>query len=86
MIANNNPGSEKKLAGGAAPIVRLWALAGEVGFLIVIPLLVLLLIGIRLDRWADTMPLFIIISLILSFIISAVAIARKIKRIQGENK
>ena len=80
-MTTNSPRTEKRLAGGAAPVIRVWALAGELGFLIVIPLLVLLLIGIRLDRWANTMPLFIIISLILSFIISAVAIARKIKRI-----
>ena len=85
-MTTNSPGTEKKLVGGAAPVIRVWALAGEVGFLIVIPLLVLLLIGIRLDRWANTMPLFIIISLILSFITSAVAIARKIKRIQEESK
>lgn len=64
------------------PAVRVWALAGEIGLLVVVPLIVLLLIGIRIDRLADTTPLFIVIGLILAFTTSIIAIARKIKRIQ----
>lgn len=65
----------------AAPLLKVWSLAGELALLIVIPLLILILIGIRLDRWADTTPLFIIISLLVSFAVSIIAIARKIKRL-----
>ncbi|OGY36631.1 MAG: hypothetical protein A3I08_01225 [Candidatus Andersenbacteria bacterium RIFCSPLOWO2_02_FULL_46_11] len=65
----------------AAPLLQVWSLAGELALVIVIPLLVLILIGIRLDRWAGTTPLFIIIGLLVSFSVSIIAIARKIKRL-----
>lgn len=67
-----------------APIIHVWALAGELGLLIVIPLLILLLIGIRIDRWAGTTPLFIIAGLVLSFLVSSVAIFKKVQRIQDK--
>ncbi len=66
------------------PAVRVWAMAGEVGLLIVLPLLPLLLAGIRLDRFAGTTPLFIILGLLASLTVSALAIARKIRRLQQE--
>lgn len=89
-MAAVNDNQNKQQDSRPAPVIRVWALAGEVGLLIVIPLLIFLFIGIRLDRAAGTEPLFIIVSLILSFIVSTVAIWRKIKKIQniqqGEGK
>jgi F0F1-type ATP synthase assembly protein I len=80
--ASNNQEREKEGTGPGVPVIRVWALAGELGLLIVIPLLILLLIGIRLDRSFGTTPLFIIAGLILSFVVSAIAIARKVKKVQ----
>jgi len=67
-------------------VLNVWALAGEVGLLIVIPLLIFLWIGIRLDRAAGTEPLFIISGIILAFVISAIAIGRKIRQVQAREK
>lgn len=83
MNTTNNPETGKKPELPPAPVIRVWVLAGELGLLIVIPLLVLLLVGIRLDKAVGTKPLFIIVSMILSFIISAIAIARKIRKVQN---
>lgn len=82
MIPTDTKQPLKQAQAGPAPVVRIWALAGEVGLLIVIPLLVLLLLGIRVDRAADTTPLFIIIGLLVAFTISTIAVARKIRRVQ----
>lgn len=59
--------------------LNLWTLSGELGLLIAVPLVFFVLVGIKLDRWLDTMPLFIIVSIVLAAVISAAAVARKIK-------
>lgn len=82
MDEHKNQKTEKKEESQPMPMVKVWALAGELGLLIVIPLLILLFIGIWLDRLAGTKPLFIIVGLALSFITSTVVIARKIQEIQ----
>lgn len=74
-----NPQGNVPSAGEGA--LRVWAIAGEIGLIIALPLLLLLFIGIRLDRWAGTMPLFIIIGLLASLAVSAGVIARKISRL-----
>lgn len=43
------------------------ALGAELGFLIVIPLVLFLLVGLFLDKKLGTLPLFLIVSLILGF-------------------
>lgn len=61
--------------------LNLWVLSGELGLLIALPLVALVLVGIKLDRWLDTMPLFIIAGMILAAAVSALAVARKIKQV-----
>lgn len=63
--------------------VNVWALAGEIGLLLALPLVILVPLAVKLDKYLDTMPLFIIGSLILSLTISMIAVSRKVKKIQG---
>lgn len=62
-------------------ILNVWALAGEIGFLLALPLVILVPLAVKLDKMLNTLPLFIIGSLILSMIISMVAVSRKVKAI-----
>lgn len=61
--------------------LNLWALSGEIGLVLAIPLVLLLLLGIKIDRWLGTTPLFIIAAIILSLGSSTIMIGRKIKRL-----
>ncbi len=65
-----------------APLINVWSLASELGLIIALPLVVLVLIGIKLDKYFNTLPLFIILGMLLSFAVSAVSIARKIRRLK----
>ena len=56
-------------------------LAGQMGFLIAIPAVVLGFFGAYLDKYFGTSPLFIISGFILAFAISAFAIVKKVKEI-----
>lgn len=60
--------------------INVWALAGEIGLLLALPLVILVPLAVKLDKYLDTVPLFIIGSLILSLVISLLAVQRKIKR------
>lgn len=62
--------------------INVWALAGEIGLLLALPLVILVPLAVKLDKAVGTMPLFIIGSLILSMIISTLAVARKIRKIK----
>lgn len=62
-------------------LLNVWAIAGEVGFIIALPLVVLVLLGIKLDKALGTTPLFIIGGMVLAMVVSTVAIARKVKRL-----
>lgn len=61
--------------------VNVWALAGEIGLLLALPLVILVPLAVKLDKTLNTVPLFIIGSLIISMVISTLAVQRKIKRI-----
>lgn len=61
--------------------INLWALSGELGLLIALPLVFLVVIGVKLDKWLGTLPLFIIVGMALAGVVSAIAVARKIKRV-----
>lgn len=65
--------------------LNVWAIVSELGFMIAIPLVVLVVIGVRLDRYFNTTPLFIIIAILVAPIISGVAVWRKIKSINVTN-
>lgn len=60
--------------------VNMWALAGEIGLLLALPLVILVPLAVKIDRALSTLPLFILGSLILSLVISTLAVARKVKR------
>ncbi|MEK7556600.1 MAG: hypothetical protein AAB538_01350 [Patescibacteria group bacterium] len=62
--------------------VNVWSLAGEIGLLLSLPLVILVPLAVKLDRTFHTLPLFIIGSLILSIVISTLAVARKVRRIK----
>lgn len=61
--------------------VNVWALSGEIGLLLALPLVILVPLAVKLDKAVGTVPLFIIGSLFLSMIISTLAVARKIRRV-----
>lgn len=58
------------------------SLVSELGLIIALPLVALILVGIKLDRIFNTLPLFIIVSIVVSMILSGLAITRKIRRVQ----
>ncbi|MEX1997195.1 MAG: AtpZ/AtpI family protein [Candidatus Andersenbacteria bacterium] len=74
--------SPEKKSGPA--FFNLWVVSGEIGLLLAIPLVVLILLGIKVDRALGTTPLFIIGGMIVSMVLSSVAIARKIRRVSKE--
>lgn len=62
-------------------IINVWAIAGEIGLIIALPLVFLILIGVKVDRLLNTTPLFIIVALIFSMVISTITIVRKVKQV-----
>lgn len=64
------------------PAFNLWLMAGEIGIILAVPLVFLLLAGIKLDARFDTSPLFTITGMLVSVIISVIAIAHKINRVR----
>jgi len=63
------------------PSINLLALAGELGFLIAVPLVVLVVVGVKIDEWLHTKPLFIIGGMLVAGVITSVAVFRKIKKL-----
>jgi F0F1-type ATP synthase assembly protein I len=63
------------------PLHNVWALAGELGFIIAVPLVVFVIVGVKADAHFNTTPLFIIAGMLLSAVISTISVARKIKRL-----
>lgn len=59
--------------------LAVWTLAGELGLLLSVPLIIAVPLGVTLDRSFGTTPLFIIIGLVLAFLTSSLAVIRKIK-------
>ncbi len=59
---------------------NLWVVTSEIGFTIAVPLVILILIGIKVDAALSTTPLFIIISMLVSFALTFVLLHRLIKR------
>ena len=61
--------------------INFWLLSGEMGLLIAVPLVVFVLLGIKVDRWLNTLPLFVIVGMVLAGAVSTVAVMRKVKRV-----
>jgi len=64
----------------------MWGLVGSLGFIIAVPLVVAVLVGVAIDRSLHTTPLFIFVSLGISFLISSVAIVRKVRAVQSNTR
>lgn len=65
------------------PALNVWAIASELGFIIAIPLVLLILVAVKTDRYFSTTPLFIILAILIAPVISGIAIWRKIKTINS---
>ncbi len=63
------------------PVLNVWAIAGEIGFIIAIPLIALVLLGIKLDKTFGTTPLFIIFGMLLAALVSIISITKKVKKL-----
>ncbi len=63
----------------------LYALAGEVSYLIAIPAIVFGVGGAYLDTYAETSPLFLLLGFALAFSSSALAVWRMIKRVSKQS-
>lgn len=66
-----------------AKTANVWALAGEIGLLLALPLVILVPLAVKADRSLGTLPLFVIGSLVLALVISTIAVARKVKRVKS---
>lgn len=66
-----------------AKTVNVWALAGEIGLLLALPLVILVPLAVKADHSLGTLPLFVIGSLVLALVISTIAVARKVKRVKS---
>ncbi len=73
--------NNKKSKPDIAHTFNAWSLAGELGIVIAAPLLILVLLGVQLDKKLGTMPLFIILALLVSMVVSTLGVARKIRQL-----
>lgn len=64
---------------------NLWAISGEIGLNLAIPLLIFMLIGIKIDKALNTTPLFMLAGILLSASISSYLIYRMIKRVNQDS-
>lgn len=78
-IAPPRPSSE------LAPLQFAW-LCGELGILIAVPLVVWLILGIKLDRYLGTEPLWMLLGIALALVSSTLLIARKIKQLTTSSR
>lgn len=67
----------------ATPLALL-GLVGELGFIISLPLLVMVVIGVKLDRWLEKSPLFLIIGIFIAALFSIILVAQKVKKAAQE--
>ncbi len=63
------------------PLMSAFGLAWELGYTIAIPLVVLAGAGRLLDRYFDTSPLFLLIGVTVSIVITVYVLYKKIKEI-----
>lgn len=72
---------------GQDPSLNSWqllGLVGELGYIIALPLIILMLIGRWLDETLGTKVLFTILGLLLALVSSTYIIYRKIKRLNND--
>ncbi len=57
-------------------------MAGEVGIILALPVVIFVVGGAKLDAYFDTSPLFVMIGVVLAATTSVVAMVRKINRVR----
>lgn len=62
----------------------IWKVAGQIGLVIVIPILVFLGIGSFLDEQFNSSPRYLVIGLAVSFIVSIATLAIVVKRLNAQ--
>jgi ATP synthase protein I len=70
-----------KLTPSSSKKIKVWALAGELGFTIAIPIVVLAILGRLGDKYLNTSPLLLLLGVLLSIFISSYLIYKKISEI-----
>lgn len=68
---------KKPVDNNGLSLKQAFGLAWEMGYLMAIPLVLLALGGRLLDRFLGTSPIFLLIGIVLSIIMSSVLLARK---------
>ncbi|MBW3538010.1 AtpZ/AtpI family protein [Candidatus Parcubacteria bacterium] len=71
---------------GPVKNLSVWAISGEIGLKLALPLLVLMLGGIKLDKANGTTPLFTFIGIALALTASITMIARMIRRVNRQDQ
>ena len=61
--------------------LNLWALSGEIGWKLAVPIVVLVIAGAKLDKAYHSTPLFIVVGIGLSLTVSVILIARMIAKV-----
>jgi len=61
------------------------AMLGELGFIIALPLVISVIIGVFLDKKFNTTPLFIICGVFVAVAASSISIGRKISKLNKMN-
>ncbi len=62
---------------------RVFGIAGQIGWMIAVPAVLFVLGGAWLDKYLATSPLFVLIGIPLSLIISAMSVRSVIKELQA---
>lgn len=66
--------------------INMWSLVSELGFIIALPLVILLWVGVKADHYFNTTPLFILIAVLGSPVLSGLAVWRKIRLLNRISK
>jgi hypothetical protein len=69
-----------------AETINLWALAGEIGWRLAIPIVVLVLAGAKVDKELGSAPLGILVGIFISLATSVLLVGQMIRRINGTAK
>jgi len=75
---------QKTVVDNGLSLMQALSLAWQMGYLLAIPLVLLALAGRLLDKRLDTSPLFLLIGIGLSIVISSILVAKKALEIIGE--
>jgi len=90
MERNDNPGAEQASVdnqqtdtGTTLSVAEAFGFAWEMGYTMAIPLILLALGGRMLDKWLDASPVFLLIGILVSIIVSSILLGFKATEIIG---